>query len=322
MVIRSTFYDTAPGEGVKETSWAESAQSRGPFYGVVGSGDLHLTAHPTTPYAVNLAPGKFWGSGVWDESTTTGIVQCVAPANKAVRWDLIAARRDWQPTGGGPTSFIAVPGSSPKALPEDREQRPGVIDDQPLWLVKWRGGQAQPEEIVDLRCWASNGGVEARDLLARDYLAAPAAAVKIGKTIWRFEAQANGVWGWSNGESEWVDLILGSTPGVAGVRGAGAWTRIGSAPAQARLVAGGTMVQVRGELSYVNATTPTYMPAEGWAVASLPASMKAPASPAFITGTSDSYRKSQLFVVNPNRTITIGPGFAGKIAQFNGLAAL
>lgn len=321
MVIRSTFYDTAPGEGVKETTWAESAQSRGPLYGVVGVGDLRLTAHPTTPYAVNLSAGKFWGSGVWDESTETKIVQCPTPARDVVRWDLIAARRDWQPTGGGPTSFIAIPGASSKALPKERENRPGVVDDQPLWLVKWRGGRTQPEEIIDLRCWASNGGVEVADQLALDYLASPGAAVKLGNTVWRYDLQANGVWGWDDGNTGWQDCFLGSTAGVPNVRHAGSWQRVNNAPCQARLVAGGKILQVRGELSYVNTGTPSYMPAEGWPVARVPAGMY-PTDDAFIMGTSDRYKQSQLYVVKPNGNIIIGPGFAGKVAQFNGLAPL
>lgn len=210
MVIRSTFYDTAPGEGVKETAWAESAQSRGPLYGVAGAGDLRLTAHPTTPYAVNLSPGKFWGSGVWDQSTETMIVQCPTPARDAIRWDLIAARRDWQPTGGGPTSFVAIPGATSKALPNERENRPGVVDDQPLYLVKWRGGRTQPEEIVDLRCWAANGGLEIVDKVALEYLGAPGATVYLGTDTWRFRPTGNGVWDWTDraGETTKVPLAL------------------------------------------------------------------------------------------------------------------
>lgn len=197
MAIRSTFYDTTPGEGVKETGWALSARSRGTLYGVASAGDLKLTAHPTTPYAVNLSPAAgFWGHGIWDESTGTSLIQSVAPVNDAVRWDLIACRRDWQPTGGGPTSFISIPGGSTAAIPAARENRPGVVDDQPLYLVKWKGGQTQPQEIIDLRCWASNGGVEIVDKLALSYLETPGAAVKLGADEWRCEYQGNGVWGW------------------------------------------------------------------------------------------------------------------------------
>lgn len=195
--IKSTFYDTLPDEGVNEVEWAKSAKSRGPLYGVDGPNDLRLTAHPTTPYAVNLSPGKFWGHGIWDEAESVVRVQCVAPAQGAYRWDLIPARRDWQPTGGGPTSLLALQGSTDGSkIVSVRENRPGEIDDQPLWAVQWKGGQTQPNAIVDLRCWPSNGGVEIADKLSLNYLAAPGAAVKLGRSMWRYEPQANSVWDW------------------------------------------------------------------------------------------------------------------------------
>ena len=196
MAIRSTFYDTAPGEGVKETEWAQSALSRGPLYGVGGPNDLRLTAHPTTPYAVNIGPGKFFGHGVWDDNDSTVLVQCPTPAAGSTRWDLIAGRRDWQPAGGGPTSLRAIAGTATLAIPTGRENRPGIVDDQPVWLVQWKAGLPQPQQIIDLRCWAGPGGVEIVHKLALNYLAEPGASVKLGSSTWRYEAQANGVWDW------------------------------------------------------------------------------------------------------------------------------
>lgn len=197
MAIRSTFYDTQPGEGVTEVPWAQSAVSRGPLYGVVGPDALRLTAHPTTPYAVNIGPGKFFGHGVWDDNESTALVQCATPAAGATRWDLIAGRRDWQPAGGGPTSLRAIAGTATMAIPAGgRENRPGIVDDQPLWLVQWKAGLPQPQQIIDLRAWAGPGGVEAAHQLALGYLAEPGAAVKVGSSTWRYELQANNVWDW------------------------------------------------------------------------------------------------------------------------------
>lgn len=215
MVIKSTFYDTTPGEGVKETKWAQSATSRGPMYGVAGAGDLKLTAHPSTPYAVNLSPGIFWGQGVWDESGDIATVQCEVPAKGVVRYDLIVAHRDWQPTGGGPTSLVAIKGGTGAQIPSERQNRPGTVDDQPLWLVQWTGGQTQPTKIIDLRCWASNGGVEIANKLALDYLGEPGAAVKLGRSVWRYESKGNGVWGW--GEYLPADPLSPSVRGGYGV---------------------------------------------------------------------------------------------------------
>lgn len=196
MAINSTFYDTAPGEGVKETTWAQSAPSRGSLFGVVGENDFKLTAHPSTPYTVNIGPGKAWGHGVFDEVTGTTAVTCATPAKGVIRWDLMAIRRDWQPTGGGPSGFKAISGSATQTIPTTMENRPGIVADQPLYLLQWKGGETQPQKIIDLRCWPSIGGVEIADKLALSYLATPGAAPKLGSSTWRYEKQANNVWDW------------------------------------------------------------------------------------------------------------------------------
>lgn len=215
MAIRSTFYDTQPGEGVTEVPWAQSAISRGPLYGVVGPNALRLTAHPTTPYAVNLSAGKFFGHGVWDNNESTALVQCATPAAGTTRWDLIAGRRDWQPAGGGPTSLRAISGTSALAIPAGRENRPGIVDDQPLWLVKWKAGLPQPEQIIDLRCWAGPGGVEVAHDLALQYLGEPGAVVKTPSGVQRYTRQANGVWGWELVDAYRPQMVIESTNATA-----------------------------------------------------------------------------------------------------------
>lgn len=197
MAFSSTFYDTLPGEGVKETTWAQSAMSRGTLLGVVGAEDFRISAHPTIPYAVNIGPGKAWGHGVFDDVSGTTAVTCATPAAGVSRWDLIAIRRDWQPTGGGPSSFKAVSGSAVQGLPAARENRPGIIADQPLYLVQWVGGTTAPKATIDLRCWSSSGGTEIAHTLARSYLNQPGAAIKLGKSLWRFEKVNNSQWDWS-----------------------------------------------------------------------------------------------------------------------------
>lgn len=323
MPFASTFYDTLPGEGVKETTWAQSAQSRGgALMGVIGADDFALTAHPTTPYAVNIGPGKAFGHGVWDDVTGVTRVDTTAPATGASRWDVIAIRRDWQPTGGGPSSMVAVRGSATlTALPSGLEKRPGIIADQPIWAVQWQGGQTQPRQIIDLRAFVGPGGVEVRHVLARTYLQTPGAAVRMDGRTHFYSPGANNVWDWTTGDTDWRDNALGSTAGVPGVRFAGAWLKVLNSPCQARLVAGGTMLQVRGELNYVNTGTPSYLPAEGWPVARVPAGMY-PSEKSFIVGTSDRYKQAQIYTVETNGNILIGPGFKGTIAQFNGVVPL
>lgn len=284
---------------------------------VAGASDWKVSSLASIDRGIRVEAGTGSGDAVTDVTFEYETMSLPSP-NIASRWSLIVRRRNW--SGDGTSKLVAIPGTAAKALPA-RKDAPGTESDQPLALVRVTQKDTTVQQVVDLRCWASNGGVEVADQLALDYLASPGAAVKLGNTVWRYNLQANGVWGWGDGNKGWQNLTLGTTPGVSGVRGAGSWNRIGATPAQARLVAGGTMLQVRGDLTYVNSSTPNYMPAEGWVVATVPAGM-APSAPAFITGTSDRFRKSQVYVINPNGTITIGPGFAGTVAQFNGLAPL
>lgn len=319
MAIESTFYDTLPGEGVKETTWAQSAQSRGALFGVVGANDFALSAHPSTPYTVNVAGGTAWGHGIWDEVTGTTAVTATAPAANVTRWDLVVLRRDWQPTGGGPSALRIVQGTATQAIPSTRENRPGIVADQPLWLVQWRGGQTQPQAMIDLRCWAGPGGVEIAHLLARNYLNIPGAAVKLGRDIHRYEKGANNVWGWSTGVTGWTDLTLGVTEGIVGERNMGWYVKVKTSPCNARIVDG--MIHIRGEISYVNTGTPFYIPTEGTVCAILPEGMR-PKEQCFISGTTDSYRDAHTYAVSPNGNITLGPNTRGKVAHFNGIVPL
>lgn len=290
-------------------------------FSVGGPADWKVTGLASMDRGIRVAAGTGSGDGVTDVTFEYETLSIPAPTI-ASRWYTIVRRRNW--SGTGTSTLVAVPGTDTKALAtvnsSGRRNEPGVVSDQPLALVLVTQTDSTVKEIIDLRCWASNGGVEVVDRLALDYLATPGAAVKLGGVMWRYEAKANGVWGWDNGETGWTDLIMGTTPGVPNVRHAGWWERVKNTPAQARLAAGGTMIQVRGELVYVNRTE-AYLPAERWVVATLPVGMT-PSADAFIMGTSAQYSKAQLYVVNTNRNITIGPAFSGRVAHFNGLAPM
>lgn len=193
MTIESHFYDTAPGVGVTEVEWAEASRSRTSIYGVSSAADLLCAAHPSTPYAVNIspAPSGFWGHGIWDTSDAVVTVTSTPPATGARRFDLVVARRDWTFLGGGPTAITRIQGSSARALPSGRTATPGELDDQPLWLVEWLGGQTQPQSITDLRLI---GGLEAADALALRYMEFPGQPVRLNGATWYYEAIGNGNW--------------------------------------------------------------------------------------------------------------------------------
>jgi hypothetical protein len=193
MAITSVFYDGV----VTEVGWAKAHPHIGSSeYGVHGPGDFKVTAHPSTPFAVNVAPGNAWGYGVYDESDSIVTVTCDAPSAGTTRWDLIAVRRNWQPAAGGPTVIVKVNGDTTMEIPSGRENSPGILDDQPIYLVQWTAGQTQPTTLVDLRCWASNGGVFAKDDLVRTYLSNVGTRITIGSTIWSMALGANDIMGW------------------------------------------------------------------------------------------------------------------------------
>lgn len=200
MSILSTFYDTSagtPASLVTEVKWAKAHPHIGSSeYGVDGPGDFKVTAHPSTPYAVNVAAGKAWGHGILDESGDITTVVCDAPAVGVTRWDLVAIRRDWTPLAGGPTSVTKVAGGTSKEIPAARENTPGTLDDQPLYLVKWVGGQTQPVDLVDLRCWAGNGGMFAVNDLVRTYLTRVGTEVNINGAVWTLQIAANDTTAW------------------------------------------------------------------------------------------------------------------------------
>lgn len=276
MTITSTFYDTTAGNGVKETDWGKSAISRGATYGVVGADDLMLTPHPSAAYTLNLSTAAgFYGHGVWDTSDAIETLPAATPPATGVkRWDMVAAHRDMQPVGGGPTTLILMQGNASRALPATRANNPGVVTDQPLWLVEWTGGQTQPTAIVDLRCWASNGGVVAADDLARNYLNTPGARVMVGTKDWAYLPGANGAFGW-------VDLSAPAAS-VALWLGNGS-TAYSSQPAPTmRMVSPGN-VRVEGVFKPGTST-------DGASLLSIPTSMRPTYSPPVTQNKKVAYR--------------------------------
>lgn len=163
-------------------------------YGVMDPSHWKLTAHPSTARAVNLSAGVGYGRSVLDSSDSVATVQC-DPIASGTRWDMIVARRDWQPPAGA-TTFTKITGGASKGLPA-RENAPGILDDQPLWLVQWTAGQTQPTAIVDLRCFAGPGGIFTNDFLALGYLDVPGSRVMVGSRAWRYAPAPDGSLVWA-----------------------------------------------------------------------------------------------------------------------------
>lgn len=188
-------YDTTTGNPYTEIAWADAHPLIGSgMYGVRSGSDWKVTAVTGADRTVSIAPGFGWGYGVIDQTVANDTIQ-LDTITSGSRWDLIAARRDWTPTAGE-SKFVKINGGSTKAIPGGRLVTQGQIDDQPLALVQVTAGQTQPTAIVDLRCWATNGGVVAKDDLAKNYLNRLGTELYINGTEWRYIPGANDVPGW------------------------------------------------------------------------------------------------------------------------------
>lgn len=217
MAITSVGYDGS----VNEAQWAKLIPLVGSsHYGVAGSADWKVTAHATMDRGVNIAVGSGWGHGILDTSDATVSLQGgTVPAGN--RWDCVVARRNWSGTGGI-TQFLLIPGTGTKQIPS-RNTTPGTIDDQPIALVQFTAGQTAPTQIIDLRCWARNGGMVAKDDLALTYLKEPGSSVSINGTTWNCSLDANGNASWASGHIVGrIPLFGASVSALAGAGGTSA----------------------------------------------------------------------------------------------------
>jgi hypothetical protein len=225
MAFTSIGYDGT----VNERQWAELVPSAGSStYGIKEADDLKVTAVPGQPLMLSVASGTGWGHGVMDTETANTTITCDAITSGS-RWDLIALRRNWQPLAGGPTSAVKVTGTFEKKIPDARKVQPGVEDDQPLALVQWTAGQTQPTQIIDLRCWAGNGGVVANDLLALGYLSKPGASVLIAGERWDYIIGPNDIASWVKSVALGRIPLFGSSGRTTPTAGAQGLIQAGSA---------------------------------------------------------------------------------------------
>ncbi len=195
VIPRSIYYDGV----VTETDRAKG-RAGVPDFTVGGTDQITLSAHPTTPFALVVKKGTTSAFGVTafveaaDGSNL--VVQCDSNTT-GTRWDLIVAHYDWQPASGGP-SDLRVINAGGKQVPSTLAVTPGMVVDQPLWLVRWTGNASAPAEYVDLRCFAGNGGMMANSTLALDYLKKPGACVRVGQNLWVYKDAGNGQWAWES----------------------------------------------------------------------------------------------------------------------------
>lgn len=199
MAITSVGYEGTVG-------WLEWAKMStfGADYSCVGEGDYAVTLVPTADRTVRVAAGQAWGRGVMAVSDAPVNLQ-PAPITSGSRWDTVVLRRNWTTK----TSTLAVlSGTATAGVAAGRTTlaATGVTDDQPLALVQvsaQSGTSGVITSVLDVRCWASNGGLYAGHHLARGYLATPGSTVT-APSVWNPSVDSRwtcsrtpaGAWAW------------------------------------------------------------------------------------------------------------------------------
>lgn len=152
-------------------------------YSVEGPSDAKVVTSDVGVRGLIIRSGTVIGDGIMD------IFEADTPMNLAAvttgsRWDMIVLRRTWSATVGTSTSiYTAIQGNANKTLPA-RNNNKGVISDQPIALCRVDAGKNAVQEIIDLRCWAHNGGVYAKSDLVRSYLYEPGTHLTIEGVSW------------------------------------------------------------------------------------------------------------------------------------------
>lgn len=155
-------------------------------YSVVGPEDFKATTQ-AGDRIVAISDGTALGPGTIDVATAIPNIQFAAAAAGTTRWDLVVLRRDWQPPGGL-SSITIIQGGSAKDLPGQGtastawNRRPGIMDDQPLYLQEVNGTLLGAR--VDLRTWEGPGGLYAKEDMVRSFMDEVGTEITINAVRW------------------------------------------------------------------------------------------------------------------------------------------
>lgn len=227
---------------IQEPDWARlMIHAAGRRYGVVAPSDWKVTPG-AADREIRIAPGMGFAAGVLDR--TDAEVSLTLPARASgSRWHLIVARRDWQ---ANVSSFDSIPGPTGSASIPTREVEPGILDEQPLALVRVQAGQSQVVEIRDLRVWVSNGGAFAVDDLVRQYLGPLGTSLFINGVAWNRALNTLGTSVWVRTPSEKQAGTASGTQ-TGGIAYPGATTHL-AAFTVPNAIPAGSMLHVRGDV--------------------------------------------------------------------------
>lgn len=192
-------------------------------HAVIGPEDFKATTQ-AGDRIVAISDGRALGPGTIDVATALPAIQFASASG--TRWDLVVIRRDWQPPGGS-SGIVVIQGGSAMDYPAVGtaatawNRRPGIVDDQPLYLQEVSGTLLGAR--IDLRVWAGNGGLFANHDLVRTYLDKVGTEINIKGAVWALQIGANGLSEWAKtSEISKIPLFGYSNALDGGSPGAGA----------------------------------------------------------------------------------------------------
>lgn len=173
MPIQSVGYERAIGYDELGEIWSHA----GDAYCVIGADSFEVTPGPG-PMQVTVVAGRAAGWAILDDLPEEEVLTATA----GTRWDTVAIRRDW---AAKTSTLVILAGTAAEAIVRDPDaMTPGVLDDQPIALVRWAAAQTVPQQIVDLRIWSGTGGAYAADPRVRDYANELGTRIRTGNSLW------------------------------------------------------------------------------------------------------------------------------------------
>lgn len=160
---------TPPGFGTNswfEDTWARANGVVNPRFVVADSGSWRPSVNISQPRTMDIAVGRGWACGVYDETDAVESVSFDANLTSQERWDAIVARFDWASNSvafaviKGTTAFPAI-NSSDVLNPTGVNRIPGTRYDGVLAAVRIAPGVgtfSTGGTFTDLRLWGGQSG--------------------------------------------------------------------------------------------------------------------------------------------------------------------
>ena len=214
-----------PGTIEPGAVWAQMQWGLGNRYWVYSQAHLRVTPVSNGTRQVSVASGFFGGWGILDHNDASVTVS-LPTVSSGTKWFLIVARRTWQTTNA--TSFTYIDCGTSPTYPAERNQEPGVIDDQPLAFVPLTAGSTVPGTPRDVRVIGTSPDNQIiMDELALGYMTFTGVRLRLGTTDYVRGLNASGspVWqidrgpfgrnpitvypsGWGSSRSGWTTAQL------------------------------------------------------------------------------------------------------------------